>query len=324
MTNFFDNQNLLEIIWKWKKHLIAVAILAIVVSAIFSSAAFIKPKFKSTARIYPSNNIYVFSEESESEQLLEFINALDIKLQTIEAFQLDEVYNINKQDAQYMTNILGEFNDNVSFKKTEYETIEIQVMDTDPNRASAMCDSIVHFLNEKIRLLHKVKHDEVATIAKKDFAIISHKIDSMEEKLDFMRKEYNILDYRVQVEEITKGMVKVLSQQGQNSTGGKEISQWLKDLSEKGGEFEILDLEQRKYIGQKDSIMKVYNQSVSSANKRIVYGQLVESPVPADKKAYPARSLIVMFFTLASLFVAVLAILLIENYKNQKSVASQR
>ena len=64
MTNFFDNQHLIEIIWKWKKHLIAVAILAIVISAIFSSSTFIKPKFKSTARIYPSKNIYVFSEES--------------------------------------------------------------------------------------------------------------------------------------------------------------------------------------------------------------------------------------------------------------------
>jgi capsular polysaccharide biosynthesis protein len=214
MTNYFDNQNILDIIWKWRKHLIVVAILAVVISAVFSSSAFIKPKYKSTARIYPSNNIYVFSEESESEQLLEFINSIDIKLQTIEAFHLDEVYNISKQDAQYLTSILGEFNDNVSFKKTEYETIEIQVLDTDPQRASNMCDSIIHFLNEKVRLLHKVKHDEVASIAKRDYAIISHKVDSLEEKLDFIRKEYHILDYRLQAEEITKGMVKVLAQQG--------------------------------------------------------------------------------------------------------------
>ena len=156
MTNFFDNQNLLEIIWKWKKHLIAVAILAIAVSAIFSSAAFIKPKFRSTARIYPSNNIYVFSEESESEQLLELISALDIKLRVIDAFNLSEVYKISKSEPLYMTYILAEFNENVSFKKTDFETVEIQVMDTDPHRASAMCDSIMTFLDDKVRTMHRI------------------------------------------------------------------------------------------------------------------------------------------------------------------------
>ncbi len=315
MTNFFDNQNLLEIIWKWMKHLIVVGILAIILSAFFSSSIFIKPKFKSTARIYPSNNIYVFSEESQSEQLLEIISALDIKLRVIDAFNLSEAYKIDKKDPQYLTYMLAEFNDNVNFKKTEYETIEISVLDTDPKRASNMCDSIIKFLDDKVGTLHKIKHDEVANIAKKDYVLISHKVDSLEEKLNFFRKEYQILDYRTQAKEITKGMVNVLAQQKMNTSGGKELSQWLKNLSEKGGEFEILDKQQKKLISQKDSIMKVYDQSVSSANKKITYGQRIQNPVPADKKSYPVRSIIVLISTLSALFAALLVILLIENKK---------
>ena len=316
MATYFNNQNLLEIVWKWKKHFIIVGILAIVLSAFFSSSIFIKPKYKSTARIYPSNNIYVFSEESQSEQLLEFITSLDIKLRTIDAFKLDEVYKIKRQNHQYLSSILSEFNDNVKFKKTEFETIEIQVLDTDPIRASNMCDSIISFLNEKVRLMHRIKHEEVAIIAKNDYAFISHKVDSLEEKLNFLRKEYHILDYRLQAEEITKGMVRVLAQQGMNSSGGKELALWLKNLSEKGGEFEILDKEQRKMISQKDSTMKVYDQSVSSANKRIIYGQIVQSPIPADKKSSPVRSIIVFISTLSALFVALLVVLFIENKQN--------
>lgn len=315
MTIFFNNQNLVEIIWKWRKHLILVGLLAVVVSALFSSSIFIQPKYKSTARIYPSNNIYVFSDESQSEQLLELITSLDIKLRVIDAFNLSKVYDISKQEPQYLTYVLAEFNDNVNFKKTEYETVEITVLDTDPQRASNICDSIIHFVDEKIGLMHKIKHNEVAKIAKKDYAIISHKVDSLEEKLNFYRTEYHILDYRIQVEEITKGMVKVLANQQKNSSGGKEMSQWLKNLSEKGGEYEILDKEQGKMVSQKDSIMKVYNQSVSSANKKIIYGQRVQNPIPADKKSYPVRSLIVLISTLSALFVALLIILLIENRK---------
>ena len=315
MTNYFDNRNLLETLWKWKKHLMIVGVLTIVFSAIFSSSSFIKPKFKSTARIYPSNNIYTFSDESQSEQLLEIISSQDIKLRVIDAFKLSEVYKISKQDPQYLTYMLAEFNENVSFKKTEYETVEISVLDTDPQRACTMCDSIIHFLDDKVRSMHRIKYEEVARIAKKDLVEINHEIDSVEERLNSLRNEYHILDYKSQAEEITKGMVRVFAEQKSNTTGGKELEKWMKNLSEKGGEFELLDKEQLFLANQRDSIYRVYNQSVSSANKKIIYGQRVQNPVPADKKSYPVRWLIVLISTFAALFVAVLIILILENKK---------
>lgn len=316
MTNFFDNQNLLEIIWKWKKHLIIVGVAAVLFSAIFSSSVFIQPKYKSTARIYPSFNIYTFSDESESEQLLEFINSQDIKFRVIDAFNLADVYKISKNDPLYQTYILGEFNDNVSFKKTEYETVEISILDTDPKRACAMCDSIIAFLDDKIRSVHKIKFEEVVKIATKDLKNLDHEIDSIKSKMDILRKDYKILDYDAQAEEITKGMVKVLSEQKKNTSGGKELQEWMKNLSEKGGEYEILANIQRTSLVERDSIKKVYDQALSNSKKKINYGQRVQSPVPADKKAYPVRWLIVLASTLAALFVALLAILILENRKN--------
>lgn len=315
MTNFFDNQNLLEIIWKWKKHLMIVGVLAVLFSAIFSSSTFIKPKFKSTARIYPSYNIYTFSDESESEQLLEIINSQDIKLRVIDAFNLSDVYKISKQDPLYLTYMLAEFNDNVSFKKTEYETVEIQVMDTDPNRACAMCDSIIRFLDDKVSVMHSVKHSEVVKVAKKDLQKIDHEIDSIGLMMNVLRKDYKILDYDAQAEEITKGMVKVLAEQKKNTSGGKELEQWMKNLSEKGGDYVFLDSQLKNLFEQRDSVKLVYDASLSNSKKKIVYGQPVQSPVPADKKAYPVRWLIVMISTFAAVFTAMLVIVVLENKK---------
>ncbi len=316
MTNFFDNQNLLETLWKWKKHLIVVGALAVVCSAIFSSATFIKPKFKSTARIYPSNNIYVFSDESQSEQLLEIANSQDIKLRVIDAFNLSDAYQINRQDPLYLTYMLAEFNENVSFKKTEYETVEIQVLDTDPRRACAMCDSIVSFLDEKIRSMHRIKYLEVVKIAKFDLGKIDGEIDSINSVMSEMRKSYQIFDYDSQAEEITKGMVKVLVEQKKNTSGGKELDQWMKNLAEKGGEFQILDNQLKNLYFERDSVKQTYDWSVSNSNKKIVYAQPVQKPIVSDKKAYPVRWLIVAVSTFASLFAAMLVILLLENKKN--------
>lgn len=315
MTNFFDNQNLLEILWKWKKHLIVVGLLAVLVSAIFSSSFFIKPKFKSVARIYPSNNIYTFSDESESEQLLEIINSQDIKLKVIDVFNLSEVYRISKQDPQFLTFMMAEFNDNVSFKKTEYETVEIQVLDIDPQRACTMCDSIIKFLDEKIRSMHSVKYYEVVKIAKKDLNKIDSEIDSISDSMNELRRDYRILDYDTQAEEITKGMVKVLVDQKKNTPGGKEIDQWMKNLSEKGGDFVFLKSQLENLYDERDSVKQAYDWSLSSAQKKIVYAQPVQKPVPADKKSYPVRWLIVLMSTFAALFCAMLVIMLLENKK---------
>jgi len=315
MTNFFDNQNLLAILWKWRKHLIAVGILAIVLSMFFSSSIFIRPKYKSTARIYPSKNIYVFSDESESEQLLEIIGAQDIKIRVMDAFDLSKEYKISKKDPQYMTYMLAEFNDNVSFKKTEYETVEIQVLDTDPKRAAAMCDSIISFLDQKILAMHRIKYEEAAKIAKKDMDFNMHQIDSVKAKLDFMRKEYHILDYALQTKEISKGIVDILAKGKENTPGGRRIEKWMKDLTENGGQYEFLKNEQIFMVSQLEVNKKIYDDAISGANKKIIYGQRVQNPVPADKKSYPIRSLIVLISTLSALFIAMLVILLLENKK---------
>ena len=58
MTNYFNNQNLLEIIWKWKKHLIIVGILAILLSAFFSSASLSSPNINQLPGSIRVINIY--------------------------------------------------------------------------------------------------------------------------------------------------------------------------------------------------------------------------------------------------------------------------
>ena len=88
MNDFFDNQQIVQIIRKRFFHFIIIGILAVALSALFSSPTFMKPKFRSSARIYPIN-LAVMSMESETEQMLEIINSNDIKLRMFDAFNLE-------------------------------------------------------------------------------------------------------------------------------------------------------------------------------------------------------------------------------------------
>ena len=133
--------------------------------------------------------------------------------------------------------------------------------------------------------------------------------------MDFMRKEYRILDYALQSKEITKGMVDVLVKQKENSPEGRRIEKWLKDLAENGGEFDNLNKQQMMMTTQMEALKKIYDEAVSGSEKTIIYGQRIQNPIPADKKSYPLRSLIVSISTFAALFAAILVILFLENKK---------
>ncbi|HKJ41450.1 MAG TPA: hypothetical protein VKA27_05115 [Sunxiuqinia sp.] len=317
MKNFFDNQNLTRIAWKWKTHLLIVGIVTIIAAAVFSGPTFITPLYKSTARLYPTN-LQTMSEESESEQLLEIINSQDIKWRMIDAFNLDKVYKVDRNDPHYHAYILNEFNDHVSFKKTEYETVEVTVMDEDPVRASNMCDSLITFYNQKVGHLHSLKYWEVVHIAVKFMKKINKQLDTLMVDIDGMREKYGLLDYTTQAKEVTRGYMKELSDNKENTAGGRKIESLIHNLESKGGEYQLKAAMMSTLVHQRDSLKKIYDNSYADATKHITYSHRVQNPIPADKKAYPVRWLILLLSLVATEFLAILTILIIEGVKSTK------
>jgi capsular polysaccharide biosynthesis protein len=311
MNDVFDNQRILEVIRKHFLHFVLIGIAAVVLAAFFSSPMFITPKFRSTARIYPVN-IAVVSMESESEQMLEIINSNDIKLKMFDAFRLDTVYKIDKQDPQYLTYMLAEYNAHVSTNKTEFETVEISVLDKDPQRAAAMCDSIIHFYNNKVREMHTIKNWEMVTILKNNMDKRTSERDSIHQLIREQRQKYKILDFPTQVREVTRGYMEALSTGRDRTPGGQEIRQLYGNLSEKGGEAYLLETQFRRISNTIDSLKFLYDINLSEATKEITYCFVVEKPFPADKKAYPVRWMIVAMTTLSALFLGLLLFIILD------------
>ncbi len=219
---------------------------------------------------------------------------------------LDEVYEIDKNEPSYLTYMLGEYNTHVSTNKTEFETVEISVMDKDPQRAAAMCDSIISFYNEKVREMHTVKNWEMVKILQNNMKLRMAERDSLHEILKLQREQFQILDFPTQVREVTRGYMEALSAGRDNTPGGREIKQLYNNLSEKGGDAYMTETHFRKLNSTIDSLKFLYDINISEATKHITYCFVVEKPIPADKKAYPVRWMIVAVSTLASLFMALL------------------
>ena len=114
------NFDLMQIILKWKLTLAIVLGVSIILSAVFSSAYFIKPKYKSVAIIYPSN-LMPYSQESPTEQMLQLFQSDSIFDHVVAHFNLISHYKLDSLSPTIYNELLFLYNENVSIKKTEEE-----------------------------------------------------------------------------------------------------------------------------------------------------------------------------------------------------------
>ncbi len=316
MNNFFDNQRIIKLIWNRKFHFVIVGVIAIVLSAIFSGPTFIRPMYKSTARIYPSN-IGAMSEESKTEQMVEIINSNDIKLKMIESFPLNEDYKIEKDDPLYLTYMFDIYNKNISVSKTQYETVEISVLDFYPQRACDMCDSLIEFYNRHVGHIYKAKNLEMIQILENQLHKKKMEYDSVVTDLNKVRSESGIIDFKEQVAEVTRGYMTALANGRGSTTDAKQIKTLYDNMIESGAQAYLLERNMNYLMKNIDSLQTLYDLNLSEYEKVITYSHVVEKPFPAEKKSYPVRWLIVLFSLVSAVFMALLVFLVLDYRKEQ-------
>jgi uncharacterized protein involved in exopolysaccharide biosynthesis len=74
----------------------------------------------------------------------------------------------------------------------------------------------------------------------------------------------------------------------------------------------LLENRFRYLVSSIDSLNRLHDIHLSEFEKDITYAHIVEHPVPADKKSYPVRWLIVAFSVISALFLAFLVLLILD------------
>src|ERR1035437_5013354 len=129
MGTYLNSEDLFQLLIKWKKHLIIIGLATILISTIFSGPTFIEPKYKSFAILYPSN-ILPYAGENQSEQLIQLLQSDDIRRDVDSIFHLEKHYGIYTANDHYaQSHFMEIYRDNINFRKTEYESVEITVLD---------------------------------------------------------------------------------------------------------------------------------------------------------------------------------------------------
>jgi len=313
MESQFYQINILKLFFKWKWHLVIIIILAVILTAIFSGPFFITPKFKSFAVMYPAN-IAPYSDESETEQMLQIIQSREITDNVINKFNLAEHYEIDTSYEYYYTTMMWEYSQNVHISKTPYEGVLIEVLDKDPQIACDMVNSMIDFYNIKVRNMHEIKFGEVVAMYKRAMFKKEAYLDSLENRLYELSTKYGLLDYESQSREITRGFLRTVDG-GSSNINTREVLKLKENIEKRGGELiklkELIEFEAEDFV----LLKQLYEQAVMDYDRKYTYVNMITDPYTADKKSFPVRWLIVVISSLASFFLAFIVILIIENYK---------
>ncbi len=318
---YIGNSTILGLIVKYWKPLAIVALVAALLSAVFSSPLFIDPKYRSYAVLYPAN-IIPMGTETPTEQMMQVLESDQIRDSLVAFYDLYTVYDINPESNGSKSTLIREYQSLVTTRKTEYESVIIEVLDKDPVRARDMVNSIILNFNRKAKSMQKEKSIELVAILSEQVKLKKNEMDSMEAVLTNIRKEYGILDYDLQTEYATERYLDVITTPS-NKNSAKEIEPLLNALKEMGGEFKALNEHLWRTRGSYNDLKEQLEQALKDVEKQLTYCNIITQPEIADRKAYPVRWLIVMASVLSAMLTALIFLAVLENARATNSSIEQ-
>lgn len=329
-NNNVNSENLVVFFYRWRKPLVLVTVVAAIVSIVAS--LLIQNKYKSTVVLFPTttssiakalisdNNtgkedVLRLGEEEQAEQMIQVLNSDEIRTRIIEKYDLMRHYDIDEDDQYKNTKLQKEFESNVSFDRTKFMSVEINVLDHSPDTAAKIANDIAALLDTVKNRMRREIAVEALGIVKEEYDAQIAYINSLEDSLKAMR-EMGIINVRAQSERLTEQMATAILEGKHNAA--KELKIQLDTLGKYAGLF--TSIEDEKVLEKKrlSSIRAHYREAEIDAEKSLQHKFIVNNAYAAEKKTYPIRWLIVVISTFSTFLLTLILILLYESVKSAK------
>ncbi len=325
--NEFNSLNVLYFIYKWRKELGIVCVVAFFVSGIVSFT--LKERYKSTVILFPAttnsiskliysrqDDILKFGEEEEGEQMLQILGSDQIRTRICEKYHLMHHYGIDSASKFKQTALFNEFQNNIAFKRTEFRSVKIEVLDVDPQLACVIANDIAALYDSTKIRIQKDRLGKALDIVKTEYNEKNRYVNKLIDSIKILNS-FGMFDYESQ-SEVTSEQYAIAIAKGDNRA--------IQSLEEK---FKIISMYGSAYVSLRDklemqqkqlnSLQTIYEETKTDAEQIMPQKFVVSMAYPAEKKSYPIRWIIVLVATVSSLILGVLVILGIENINQYKN-----
>ena len=327
----FDSTNLLVFLFRYRNPIIIITFAAALISAVVS--LMIQEKFLSTVIMFPAStssiskslmtddvtgklDINAFGEEEQAEQLLQILNSDEISGYIRNKYNLMKHYGIEGDDQFALTNTVKEYQNNVTFKRTEFNSVRIDVLDHSADTASLIANDIADRLDTVRTRMQQDRARIGLKIIEDEYRSMQAYMKSMDDSLTAIRKK-GLTDFEVEVEQLTKAYYEALAKG--NKSLVNELSKKLEIFAEYGSAYRSLT-ENLEFEREQLALLRAkYEETKADATRSLTTKFVVNRAWPAEKKAYPIRWLIVLVSSFSAFLLTILAIIGMENFRKIKS-----
>ena len=331
---YFESTNILLYMYHWRKPLIIISVAAALLSIIFSAPSFITPLYKSEVVVFPStthsvsiavlpqnyptgHDVMEFGDEQEAENLLQVLNSDEIRQRIIEKYDLMNHYDIAEDSKYRQTALTKAYENRVKFERTEFMSVVISVLDSDPDTAALIANDISDLLNEVKNSIKKERAIKGLEIVEHEFLKLRAELDSMENELTKLR-ERGVHDYESQAEVFSEQLGIAIVTKGQNHPAAIAIQHRLDTLAKYGSVYVKLRDESRLLKEELVRLKTRYDQARVDVNETLPETFLVNRAFPAERKTYPKRSIIVLVSTLGAFLFTLVSVIILDTIRRNK------
>ncbi len=325
----FNFIELIRFLLKWKKHLAIISISAAVLTYLIT--LLLKPEYKSKAVFYPgtvnsisyalfyslkerAQDVLAYGDEQNVEQYMQLAKSSLMREKISADFNLMEHYDIDVNDPKKYAKLDKRFDKNVSINRTSYNSVEVVVLDTDPEKSAAIANAIMFNTDSLKKQSQHVIASQAFTIIEQEYKAKIAIIDSLSQMTRTLGNSgvYN-------VNEQSRGLAELIGK-GTNNTF---IDNERKNLGQYVGDFVSLDNQIRFEAAELTDIRKKYSQAKLDLDSKLSNIFVIDIAKANYDKAYPLRLLLAILSGFAAFVLSCIVIVAIERYQNIKSTLQQ-
>lgn len=321
-----QRMNLFVTLWAKRKILIIVTSAGLVVSTVV--AFLMTPLYRSTAIVFPAATSTVsfseqrnakassmdFGEEEQAEQLIQILQSSKVRDKVVQQFDLMKHYEIEPDDANKHYKLVKEYNSHILFVRTRYGSIQIDVLDKDPQLAADMANKIVD-------LIDTVKNEMVMERTVPAFEINKRKKEQLEKDKEAVLKQLDSLAALGVVPLEGRANLFQAYVEAKNAEDKADLKKRIDINLEFGAVFDGLEYVRNEKIMKLADFALSYEQAESDANTQFNHKFIVERAVVADKKDKPKRLIIMLLATFGTFVFMVFALLIQDKIKELRKLA---
>ncbi len=325
----FASTDLLIYIWEKRVPLSIISVTAAILSIIVSFT--ITPLFKSTVIMFPTASasisknlmadnysgrfsIYEIGEEEQAERLLQVLNSEEIKNRIIWKYDLMKHYGIDSTSKFPLTQLNAAFRSKVRFRRTEFMSVQVDVMDKDPQMAADIANDISALTDTVFNSMLKQRALEAFNLVEKEYNGMLDSYQMVQDSLNLIRS-LGINNYVAQADRYHEAYGKALV--SGNDQAIKILDEKFKVMSQYGGDYDVFNTQLSFSAGVLSRMKLRYVEAKIELEQALPHKFVVDNAVKAEKKAYPKKSIIVIVSTLSAFLLGLILLIVNDNLKRK-------